>query len=198
MKKNILIGVSFLTLCISLVQAQQKSLQPVKVESSTSKEDTILITASGVEHDPVPVQGHWNSDDSCLTDIQCFVSSWIDANSNGNIEHLVALRAPSERSDFEQMLARKPNMVALNKDRFKTIKRWSIVGWVQYGTFRIVILVREEEQSSTLTYTLPLMQTSGRWGQTDALTNDKGVYAIIDRIANAVMERHRPKTAQSR
>jgi hypothetical protein len=172
---------------------QQMPLGPIKVEPSGGKEKPIVISAAGIEHDPLPIVGHWSSADICLTDISCFLSNWIEANSSGNLQHLVALRPLDEKNEFEHRISQNPNIVSLNADRFKNIKQWSLIGWVEYGPFEIVLLVKQDEKLVMSAYALPLIRTGENWAQTDALSNDPGVNAILDRIANAVMQRHRPK-----
>src|SRR5262249_25400555 len=115
------------------VQAQQPSLGPIRIESSAGKDNPIVITATGVEHDPILVQARWNPEVNCLSEIMCFVSSWLEANWSGNLQHMMAVRNPAERSDFESRLSQNPNLLGLNADRFKKIKNWSVLGWVQYG-----------------------------------------------------------------
>lgn len=177
------------------VEAQQsQQLSPIRIESSTGKDNPIVISVTGVEHDPIIVQARWNAEDNCLSEIMCFLSSWLEANASGNQQHMLAVRNPAERTDFEHRITQNPNLLAVNADHFKRIKKWSVLGWVQYGAVYAVLLVKDDPQSQVSTYVLPLARSGITWGQSDALATDAGVYQILDRIADAIVQRHRPRT----
>jgi hypothetical protein len=182
------------------IQAQQsKQLSPIQIESATGKDNPIVVSFTGVEHDPIIVQARWNAEDNCLSEIMCFVSSWLEANTSGNLQHMLVVRNAPERGELERRITQNPNLIALNADHFKRIKKWSVLGWVQYGAIYAVLLVKEDPQSSVVsTYVLPLARAGISWGQSDALATDAGVYQILDRIADAVMQRHRPKTSPAK
>ena len=168
---------------------QQSALGPVRIESSGGGGNPIVISMVGVEQDPTPVTARWNPADACLADIRCFVSSWIDANTSGDLQKLLRLRPPDERAGFQARAAETRNLLALNADRFKATRSFGLLGWVEFGAFRIVLLVKSDEQKTNATYTLPLRRVDGRWAQTDALAAEN-VYVILDRIAQAVLLRH--------
>lgn len=181
------------------IQAQQsQQLSPIQIESSTGKDNPIVISFTGVEHDPIIVQARWNGEDNCLSEIMCFVSSWLEANTSGNLQHMMVVRNAPERGELERRITQNQNLIALNADHFKRIKKWSVLGWVQYGAIYAVLLVKEDPQSSVSTYVLPLARSGISWGQSDALATDAGVYQILDRIADAVMQRHRPRTSPAK
>jgi hypothetical protein len=189
----------FLLVVVLPVQAQQsQQLSPIQIESSTGKDNPIVISVTGVEHDPIVVQARWNADDNCLSEIMCFISSWLEANASGNLQHMVLVRNPTERNDLERRVTQNPNLIALNADHFKKIKKWSVLGWVQYGAIYAVLLAKDDPQSSASTYVLPLARSGIIWGQSDALATDAGAYQILDRIADAVMQRHRPKISPAK
>lgn len=192
--------VMMLVLAVVLpVQAQQsQQLSPIPIESATGKDNPIVVSVIGAEHDPIVVQARWNADDTCLSEIMCFISSWLEANTSGNQQHMLVVRNAPERGDLERRITQNPNLIALNADHFKRIKKWSVLGWVQYGAIYAVLLVREDPQTSVSTYVLPLTRSGIAWGQSDALATDTGVYQILDRIADAVMQRHRPKTSPAK
>jgi len=170
-----------------VVVEQQSPIGPVRLEPPTGGGNPIVVSVTGVEQDPVPVTGRWSADDKCLAEIDCFVSSWIEANSSGSLEHLLTLRAPAERADVERRLRQA---LSLNTSRFNAVRKWSLLGWADYGTFRIVLLVREQDGPPAI-YTLPLQRVGSHWAQTDALATDAGVYEIFDRIGKAILQRHR-------
>ena len=176
----------------------QQTLAPVRIESPLDKENAIVITAVGEEHDPIAIKGAWNADDHCLSEIACFVASWIEANSTGNLDQIVQLRFPAEQAELERRLRQNPNLLQANASRFRVVQSWSLLGSVRYGPFEVVLLAKQDPTSSTGTYTLPLRRVNSRWAQTDALANDAGVYAVIDRIADAVMKRHRPAVPRAK
>lgn len=179
-----------LTAAVTLMVPQQPTpMSPVRIEPTTGGGSPVTVSVTGVEQDPVQVTGRWNADDKCLAEIDCFVSSWIEANSSGSLEHLVALRNPAERADVERRL-REGQLLSRNATQFKAIRKWSLLGWAEYGTYRIVLLAREQDGAATNTYTLPLLRVGSRWAQTDALATDAGVYEIFDRIAKVVQQRH--------
>lgn len=181
------------------IQAQQQpTLSPIQIESSTGKDNPIVISVTGVEHDPIIVQAHWNAEDTCLSEIMCFISSWLEANTSGNVQHMMVVRNLSERGDLQRRITQNPNLIPLNADQFKSIKKWSVLGWVQYGAIYAVLLVKEDSQSSVTTYVLPLTRSGIVWGQSDALATDTGIYQILDRIADAILQRHRPKTSPAK
>jgi hypothetical protein len=167
----------------------QSPIAPVRIEPPSGG-TPIVVSITGVEQDPAPVVGRWNAADACLADVACFVTSWIEANSAGNLDHLLALRAPNERKTVEGRL-REPGLLARNASRFSAVKKWGLLGWAEYGALRIVFLAREDEQSQSAIYTLPITRVEGRWAQTDALATDTGVYEMFDRIGKAILERHR-------
>lgn len=181
------------------VQAQQsQQLSPIQIESATGKENPIVVSVTGVEHDPIIVQARWNAEDHCLSEIMCFISSWLEANTSGNQQHMLAVRNPAERNELERRLTQNPNLIAVNAEHFKKIRKWSVLGWVQYGAIYAVLLVKDDPQSPVSTYVLPLARSGILWGQSDALATDTGAYQILDRIADAVMQRHRPKTSPAK
>jgi hypothetical protein len=169
----------------------QAPIRPIQLEPPSGGGNPVVVTVTGVEQDPAPVAARWNGDDSCLADIACFVGSWIEANSADSPEHLVALRVPDERADLQKRLA-DPQLLARNAARFKQIRSWSLLGWIDYGGFRVVMLAKDDPASSTSpVYTLPIKRTGARWAQTDGLATDSNIYPILDRLATAVLDRHR-------
>ena len=178
---------------VSVVAQAQTPLRPVTLQPPAGGGNPIVINAAGVEQDPAPIAARWNADDQCLGDIACFVASWIEANTAGDLEHLTILRAPEERAELERRF-KDPVLMSRNASRFKQIRSWSLAGWIDYGTFRFVMLTKDDPLPSTSPiYTLPLKKTGARWGQTDALATDTGLYQIIDRVAKEVADRHRKK-----
>ena len=175
----------------ALAQAQTP-IAPVRVEPPGGG-TPIVVSVTGVEHDPVPITAKWTASDTCLADIACFVASWLEANSTGSMEHVLVLRAPAERAEVEKRYAADPQMMTRNATRFKDIRRWSLLGSAEYGTFRIVFLVYEDAQSQQAIYTLPIRKVETRWAQTDALAADAGVYQIFDRVGKVILERHRKR-----
>jgi hypothetical protein len=170
----------------------QSPIAPVRVEPPGGG-TPVVISVTGVEQDPVPLAAKWNPSEACLGDIACFVANWLEANSTGSMEHVLALRAPAERAEVEKRYASDPQMMTRNAARFKEIRRWSLLGWAEYGAFRIVFLVFEDAQAQQNIYTLPIRRVEARWGQTDALATDTGVYQIFDRVGKVILERHRKK-----
>jgi hypothetical protein len=169
-----------------LAQAQTP-IAPVRVEPPGGG-TPIVISVTGVEQDPVPMAAMWNASETCLADVACFVAIWLDANSTASMERVLALRAPAERAEVEKRYGADPQMMARSAARFKETRKWSLVGWADYGAFRIVFLVYEDAQSRQAIYTLPLRRVEPRWAQTDALAAD-GVYPIFDRVGTAILER---------
>ena len=148
-----------------------------------------MISISGVQQGPSEITGRWTPDERCFGDIPCFVANWIDANTASDIERLLLLRSDAERAELKQRLAADPQAVGRNAARFKTTRRWMLLGWMDYGEFRIALLSKQDEFGETTAYTLPLRRTGSRWNQTDALVSDPGVFAIINRVADAVLQR---------
>ena len=151
----------------------------------------IVVTLTGVEQDPVALTAKWDAGAACLADVACFVSSWMEANSTGSMEHVLALRAPDERADVQKRYA-DPAMMQRNSSRFNQVRRWSLIGWAEYGPARVVFL-RKEDQTSDPVYVLTIRKVEGRWAQTDILAADPGFYETFNRIARVVLERHLKK-----
>jgi hypothetical protein len=169
----------------------QAALRPVRLEPPSGGGNAVTISATGIEQDPTPVPARWNGDDKCLGDIACFVSSWIEANAADTVEHLVALRASDERGALQRRFA-DPQLLSRNAMRFKQIRSWSLLGWIDYGAYRIVMLTKDDPLPSTSpVYTLALKKEGTRWAQTDALATDTNIYQVLDRVAKEVLERHR-------
>lgn len=182
--------VQILVVAAAPVLLAQSPIAPIRIEPSGGG-SPITISVTGVEQDPAPMAARWNAADTCLAEVPCFVSSWIEANSTGNLEHVLALRAPAERAEVEKRYGGDPSMMARNTTRFNAVRKWGLLGWAEYGTFRIVFLTRDDTQSNAPIYTLPLRRVENRWAQTDALAADAGVYEMFDRIGKAILERHR-------
>lgn len=170
----------------------QSPIAPVRIEPPGGG-TPVTISVTGVEQDPVPLAAKWTAGEACLGDIACFVANWLEANVTGSMEHVLALRAPAERAEVEKRYAGDPQMMTRNAARFKDIRRWSLLGWAEYGAFRIVFLVYEDAQAQQSIYTLPIRRVETRWAQTDALAADTGVYQIFDRVGKVILERHRKK-----
>jgi hypothetical protein len=170
----------------------QSPIAPVRVEPAGGGGNPIVISVTGVEQDPAPMVARWNAGNACLAEIPCFVSSWIEANSAASMEHLLAVRAPKERTDVERRY-REPGLLARNAERFNAVRKWGLLGWADYGAVRIVFLTRDDEQSQSTIYTLPVTRVDAKWMQTDALAADTGVYEMFDRIGKAILERHRKR-----
>lgn len=170
-------------------EAPQSPITPVRIQPTTGGGNPIVVTITGIEQDPVTLTAKWNAGDACLADVACFVSSWMEANSTGNLEHVLALRAPQERSELQKRYA-DPSMIQRNAARFNAVRKWSLLGWAEYGSIRVVFLVKDDQSSSPI-YTLPIKRVEGHWAQTDAVSEDPGVYEIFDRIGRAILERHR-------
>jgi hypothetical protein len=103
----------------------------------------IVVTVTGVEEDPVPLTARWNGAETCLADVGCFVSSWLEANSTGNVDHVLALRVPAERAELQKRYA-DPAIMQRNTTRFNAVRKWSLLGWVEYGDVRVVLLAKED------------------------------------------------------
>ena len=170
----------------------QSPIAPVRIEPPGGGGNGVLVNVTGQEQDPVPLAGKWNASESCLGEVACFASSWIEANSTGSLEHVLALRATAERPDVERRF-RDPQLMTRNASRFNAVRKWGLLGWAEYGAFRIVFLTRDDEQSQSSIYTLPLRREGARWAQTDALATDSGVYEMFERIGKAILERHRKR-----
>lgn len=178
----------FVAVAIALSQAQTP-IAPVRIEPTPGGPNPVIASVTGVEQDPVPLAAKWNPANACLADVACFVSSWMEANSTGNFDHVLTLRAPDERADLQKRWA-DPAMMQRNTARFNGVRVWSLLGWAEYGPIRVVFLVRDD-QSSTPIYTLMIRRVDGRWAQTDMLAADPGYFEIFDRIGRAILERHR-------
>jgi hypothetical protein len=182
---------ALLPLCIVAAVAladPQTPMAPIRIEPAAGGGNPVVVSLTGVEQDPVPLAAKWSTADACVADVACFVSSWMEANSTGSVDHLLALRAPDERADVQKRLA-DPQVVARNTTRFNDVRKWSLLGWAEYGAVRVVFLVKDD-QSSTPIYTLPIKRVSGRWTQTDALAADPGFFEIFNRIGRAILARH--------
>ena len=188
----IALGVIIIT-CSVYGSAAQKPIPPLDLEPAAGGGNPITITVSGVEQDPITVRPGWNSSDSCLAQIDCFLASWLDANTTAETEHVLALRDPAERSDLQKRLSKEPRILALNSAHFKSVRSWVWLGWVEYGSDRFILRVSEDEQGIRSSLTLPLKRAGSVWTQTDALAKETYVFAIIDRVARTVMERHRAR-----
>jgi hypothetical protein len=79
-----------------------------------------------------------------------------------------------------------------NTTRFNAVRKWSLLGWVEYGDVRVVLLVKEDSSSSP-TFALATKRVDGRWAQTDSLATDPGYFEIFDRIGRAVVARHQAR-----
>ena len=171
---------------------QQSPIGPLRIEPPGGGGNPIVMSVTGIEQDPLPVAGRWSAADACLAEVPCFVSSWIEANSTASVEHLLALRAPKERTEVEKRF-RDPGLLSRNASRFNEVRKWGLLGWADYGVIRIVFLTRDDEGSQSTIYTLPLTRVDGKWMQTDALAADVGVYEMFDRVGKAILERHRKR-----
>jgi hypothetical protein len=168
----------------------QTQIAPVRIEPAIGGGNPIVVTLTGAEQDPAPLAATWNTSNECLSDVACFVSSWLEANASGSMDHLLAVRAPEERATLQRRLT-DPQVIARNTSRFNTIRRWSLLGWAEYGPVRIVFLVKEDDTPNRI-YTLPIKHVEGgRWAQTDVLASDPGYSEIFDRIGLAILNRHR-------
>jgi hypothetical protein len=179
-----------MNICIVSISAAQTPIAPVKIEAAPGEANPITVTVVGIEQDPALITPRWSASDACLADIPCFLSSWIAANTSGDAERVLLLRSPAERSDLEKRFAQEPRLLALNSARFKATRSWGFLGWVEYGTYRFILLFNEDEQGSRSAYTLPVQRVRNNWVQTDALSKQTYAFAIVDRVAKAVMERH--------
>jgi hypothetical protein len=83
---------------------QQSVMAPVRIESTAGGANPIVISMVGVEQDPTPITARWNPAERCLSDVSCFVASWIEANGGGDQQRLVLLRFPDERADLEGLM----------------------------------------------------------------------------------------------
>ncbi len=180
----------FIVAAIALAEPQTP-IAPVRIEPAIGGGNPIVVSVTGVEQDPVPLAAKWNTADACLADVACFVSSWMEANSTGNFEHVLALRAPDERAELQKRYA-DPAMMQRNMTRFNAVRKWSLLGWAEYGPVRVVFLVKEDQSPSPI-YPLPIRRVEGRWAQTDVLATDPGFFEIFDRIGRAILERHRKR-----
>lgn len=188
-----IVGALFAVAAGTGVEVRQSPIGSIRIEPPGGGPNPIVISVTGIEHDPIEIAARWNADDGCLSDVACFVASWIEANANNNLERLLHLRAPTERAEFQRRLT--PDVLTRNSARFRAIRKWHLIGWVEYGHFRFVLLVREDEQGSAI-YTLPLRRVDSRFAQTDTLGTDTGVYAIVDRIGMALMEKRQKRGRQ--
>ena len=168
----------------------QTPIAPLRITPSAGG-TPIVVTVTGVEQDPVPLAARWNTDNACLADVACFVSNWMEANSTGNFDHVLAIRVPAERADLQKRYA-DPGMLQRNTTRFNAVQKWSLLAWVEYGDVRVVILAKQDTSQSP-TYALSIKRVDGRWAQTDALAADPGYFEIFDRIGRAILERHRAR-----
>jgi hypothetical protein len=175
------------------ISAAQTPIAPVNIQPSPGAANPITVSVVGVEQDPKPITPRWNASETCLADIPCFLSSWIMANTSGDVERVLLLRSPAERGDLEKRLSKEPRILTLNSARFKTTRAWGFLGWVEYGSYRFILLCNEDEQGSRNPFTLPVQRVGNTWAQTDALSKQTYAFAIVDRVARAVMERHLPK-----
>jgi hypothetical protein len=187
---SMVIALAQIVVVAAALAEPQSPIAPVRIDPPAGGGNPIVISVTGVEQDPIPLTARWSASDACLADIACFVSSWIEANSTGNLDHVLALRAPTERADVQSRY-KDPSLMARNVSRFNAVRKWGLLGWANYGTFRIVFLTRDDERSQSVIYTLPLKQVDGKWMQTDALAADSGVYEMFDRIGKAILERHK-------
>jgi len=168
-------------------------IAPVRIEPPAGGGNPIVVSMTGVEQDPVPLTARWNGDDVCLADVACFVSSWMEANTAPTLDHILVVRAADERADLQRRYA-DPQMQARNSARFKQVRAWSLLGWIDYGAYRIVLLAKDDPTPSTdPVYTLPIKKTGARWGQTDALATDTNIYQVFDRVAKEILDRHKKK-----
>src|ERR1700704_1530893 len=83
----------------------QTPMAPVRIEPMPGSPNPVVVSVTGVEQDPVPLTAKWNSSDTCLADVACFVASWMEANSTGNFDHVLAIRAPEERAELQRRYA---------------------------------------------------------------------------------------------
>jgi hypothetical protein len=180
--------VPFLVAAVFAAADAQTPIAPVKIEPAGGG-NPVVISLTGVEQDPVPLAAKWNAADACFADVSCFVSNWMEANSTGSMEHALALRAPSDRADFQKRYA-DPEMMKRNAVRFNQVTKWGLLGWAEYGTVRVVFLVKADSSPDPI-YTLTIRKVDGRWTQTDALAADPGFREIFDRVGRAILERHR-------
>jgi hypothetical protein len=167
----------------------QTPIAPVKIEPSIGGGNPVVVTLTGVEQDPVPLAAKWTAAESCFADLSCFVSNWMEANSTGSMDHALALRAANERADFQKRYA-DPAMMLRNSARFNQVTKWSLLGWAEYGSVRVVFLVKQDSTPDPI-YTLTIRKVEGRWTQTDALAADPGFYEIFNRVGRVILERHR-------
>ena len=167
----------------------QTPIAPVKIEPAIGGGNPVVISVTGVEQDPVQLTAKWNATDACFADTACFVSSWMEANSAGNMDHALALRAPDERAELQKRYA-DPTMMQRNSIRFNQVTRWSLLGWAEYGSVRVVLLVKEDSTPDRI-FTLTIRKVGGRWTQTDVLAADQGFREIFARVGLAILERHR-------
>ena len=80
------------------------------------------------------------------------------------------LRAPRQRAEVEKRYAADPQMMTRNASRFKDIRRWSLLGSAEYGTFPRCLSGRTTTRGrQQAIYTLPVESIETRWAQTDAL-----------------------------
>ena len=180
--------VPFLAALIAAAEAQTP-IAPVKIEPPGGGGNPVVISVTGVEQDPATLAAKWTAADSCFADVACFVSNWMEANSTGNMDHALALRAPNERADFQKRYA-DPEMMKRNAARFNQVSKWSLLGWAEYGAVRVVFLVKQDTTPEPI-YTLTIRKAEGRWTQTDALAADPGFREIFDRIGRTILARHR-------
>jgi len=168
----------------------QSPIAPVRIAPAPGG-TPIVVSVTGVEQDPVPLTAKWDAGAACLADVACFVSSWMEANSTASMEHVLALRAPDERADVQKRYA-DPAMLQRNATRFNQVRRWSLLGWAEYGPARVVFLAKEDQTSDPV-YVLTIRKVDGRWAQTDILAADPGFYEMFNRIGRVILERHRKK-----
>jgi len=169
----------------------QSPIAPVRIEPAPGSANAITVTLTGVEQDPVPLAAKWDASAACLADVACFVSSWMEANSTASMEHVVVLRAADERAELQKRYA-DPAMIQRNAARFNQVRRWSLLGWAEYGPARVVFLGKEDSTADPV-YVLTIRKVEGRWAQTDIFASDPGFYEIFNRVARVILDRHRKK-----
>lgn len=181
---------SYLIVAAAAIAEPQTPIAPVQI-APASGGTPIVVSLTGVEQDPAPLAAKWDASGACLADVACFVSSWMEANGTGSMEHVLALRAPDERADVQKRYA-DPAMMQRNSARFNQVRRWSLIGWAEYGPVRAVFLAKEDQTPDPV-YVLTIRKVEARWAQTDVLAADPGFYEIFNRIGRAILERHRRK-----
>lgn len=187
----------FLMLMMDMVKVgvAQTPIRAVKIEAAPGASNPITITVTGTEQDqPTLVTPKWNASNVCLADMSCFLSSWVAANTSGDSAHLLLLRSAAERIDLEKRFTQEPRLLTLNSARFQSSRSWGFLGWVEFGTYRFLLLFNEDQQGSLSSFTLPLeREENNNWAQTDALSKQTYVFAIVDRVAKAILGKHPKK-----